>query len=103
MMQTRLCPAMIRWNGMDMALGRGSLGDLGTRIPRRSAECFCYFFLFFPRKVMPYSRQRKAAKQVMQNLGDGTTPEGEGQAREVLGQSSTHVRRQNRTATAQGM
>ena len=22
---------------------------------------------------MPYSRQRKAAKQVMQNLGDGTT------------------------------
>jgi len=30
---------------------------------------------------MPYSRQRKAAKQVMQNPGDGTTPEGEGQVR----------------------
>ena len=30
---------------------------------------------------MPYSRQRKAAKQVMQKLGDGTTPEGEGQVR----------------------
>jgi len=56
---------------------------------------------------MPYSRQRKAAKQVMQNLADGTTPEGEGQvrksAKKVLGQSSTHVRRQNRTATAQEM
>ena len=23
---------------------------------------------------MPYNRQRKAAKQVMQNLGDGMTP-----------------------------
>ncbi len=30
---------------------------------------------------MPYSKQRQAAKQVMQNLGDGTTPEGEGQVR----------------------
>ena len=30
---------------------------------------------------MPYSRQRKAAKQVMQNLGDGTTPKGVGQER----------------------
>ena len=40
-----------------------------------------FFFSFFGRKVMPYSRQRKAAKQVMQNLGDGTTPEGEGQVR----------------------
>ena len=29
--------------------------------------------LFFERKVMPYSRQRKAAKQVMQDLGDGTS------------------------------
>ena len=31
---------------------------------------------------MHYNRQRKAAKQVMQNLGDGTTSEGEGQVRE---------------------
>ena len=30
---------------------------------------------------MPYSRQRKAAKQVMQNLGDGITPKGVGQER----------------------
>ena len=30
---------------------------------------------------MPYRRQRKAAKQVMQNLGEGTTPKGEGQVR----------------------
>ena len=37
--------------------------------------------LFFERKVMPHSRQRKAAKQVMQDLGDGTTPEGEGHVR----------------------
>ncbi len=51
---------------------------------------------------MPYSRQRKAAKQVMQNLGDGTPRKG-GPGKEVLGKSSTHVRRQNRTATAQGM
>ena len=51
---------------------------------------------------MPYSRQRKAAKQVMQNLGDGT-PRRVGPSKEVLGQSSTHVRRQNRTATAQGL
>ena len=32
--------------------------------------------LFFKRKVMPDRRQRKAATQVMQNLDDGTTPEG---------------------------
>ena len=42
---------------------------------------FFFFFFFFGRKVMPYSRQRKAAKQVMQNLGDGTTPKGVGQER----------------------
>ena len=34
---------------------------------------------------MPYSRQRKAAKQVMQNLGDGTPRKG-GPGKEVLGQ-----------------
>ena len=37
---------------------------------------------------MPYSRQRKAAKQVMQNLGDGTPPEGEGQIRESKGRAA---------------
>jgi hypothetical protein len=30
---------------------------------------------------MPYRRQRRAATQVMQNLGDGTSPEREGQVR----------------------
>ena len=52
---------------------------------RHLRHCRLYFifilFLFFGRKVMPYSRQRKAAKQVMQNLGDGTTPKGVGQER----------------------
>ena len=43
--------------------------------------CFFFFFFFFFWKVMPYSRQRKAAKQVMQNLGDGITPKGVGQER----------------------
>ena len=38
-------------------------------------------FFFFARKVMPYKRQRRAAMQVMQNLGDGTSPEREGQVR----------------------
>ena len=50
---------------------------------------------------MPYKRQRRAAMQVMQNLGDGTSHE-RGPGKEILGQSSTHVRRQNSTATAQG-
>ena len=34
---------------------------------------FFFFFFFFARKVMSYRRQRKAATQVMQNLGDGTS------------------------------
>ena len=48
---------------------------------RAARLAFFFFFFFFLRKVMPYSRQRKAAKQVMQNLGDGTTPKGVGQER----------------------
>ena len=57
---------------------------------------------FFIKKVMPYRRQHKAAAQVNQNLGDGTSPR-RGPGKEILGQSSTLVRRQNRMATAQGM
>ena len=39
----------------------------------------CYFLLILIfETVMPYSRQRKAAKRVMQDLGEGTTPKGEG-------------------------
>ena len=52
---------------------------------------------------MPYSRQRKAAKQVMQTSVTAPPPKGKAPGKEVLGQSSTHVRRQNRMATAQGM
>ena len=50
---------------------------------------------------MAYRRQRKAATQGMQNLGDGASRR-RGPGKECLGQSSALVRRQSRTATAQG-
>ena len=50
-------------------------------LPAIIFPAFLQFVYLFFGKVMPYSRQRKAAKQVMQYLGDGTTPEGEGQVR----------------------
>ena len=51
---------------------------------------------------MPYRRQRKAAMQVMQNLGDGTSQR-RGRGREILGQSSALACRQNGTVTAERM
>ena len=85
------------------ALGRGPWRFSLDLLQDEAYMDATFFFFFLGRKVMPYSTQRKAAKQVMQNLGDGTTPQRGGPGKEVLGQSSTHVRRQNRTATAQGM
>ena len=73
----------------EVSTGAGGLQQVGVLLPLESfpvspllmAHLFFFFFFFLGRKVMHYRRQRKAAKQVMQNLGEGTTPKGEGQVR----------------------
>ena len=77
---------MVRTSGEVQQRPRQCVGYHGIHRQTRCAvrnepkQFFLYFFLV-ARKVMPYKRQRRAATQVMQNLGDGTSPEGEGQVR----------------------